>query len=117
MKTNKNLIIVDQIRYHSVDVETKKGKVLKINHPAYIFMKINREYVFVTLTHSSIVKDKMVFKLNNNPNHLDLKKSYWVAEIKIDFKENFSRMHKNMNLDKQDIDEIINYFEQWMKKR
>ena len=117
MKFNNNLIVLDNIRYHPVDVITSKGKIIKINHPVYIFMKINNEYVYVTITHSPMVKNKEAIELSRNPNQTDGRKSYWVAEIKIDYKENFSRIRKNLNLEKQDRENIICFFEHWIKKR
>lgn len=117
MKRNKGIIVVNQIRYHTVDVEKSRGRKIKINHPVYIFLKINNEYIYVTMTHSIKVKDKEIVELSKNPNYEDKKKSFWVCEIKIDDKENFGRIHKGWKLCKEDIEKIICYFENWMKKR
>ena len=101
----------NEIRYHSVNVKTRKGKIVLINHPAFIFKEKGNMYIYVTITHSNTVKNYLVIKLNKNPNPNDLKESFWVAEIREDDKNNFGKRHNNWKMAEEDIKAIVDFYE------
>lgn len=78
-----------EIRTHDVFVRTKKGRIINIEHPVYVFLEKGSLLIYVTITHSDKVKDRLVVKLRQNPNPKDKRNSYYVAEVKEDVKHSF----------------------------
>ena len=96
-----------EFRYYSINV-LDGNKNLKIRHPAYIFLKKGNVLTFVSITHSSKIKNKIVVKLRKNPNPKDFRDLYWIKEIKYDTIDRFSKRNngwKMNDLDDQDIRE------------
>ena len=110
-KKSKNAIIrkKKEFRYHSVELKNKKDKMIKINHPAYIFLKKGNVLIYVSITHSNKVEEKLLVKLHKNPNPLDKSDSFWVAEIKEDTKDRFGKIRTEWKIDEED-DYLIREF-------
>lgn len=115
-KKNKNATIrkKKEFRYHKVKVKNKSGKDIDIKHPCYIFLQIGNIYIYVSLTHSLIINGLILIELRENPNSLDLRKSYWIQEIKADLKSTFTKVLKKWKINKDDDADIRNLFD---KKR
>ena len=115
-KKNKNAIIrkKKEFRYHKVKVKNKSGKEIDIKHPCYIFLQIGNIYIYVSLTHSSSINGLILIELRENPNSLDLRKSYWIQEIKADLKSTFTKVLKKWKINKDDDADIRKLFD---KKR
>lgn len=115
-KKNKNATIrkKKEFRYHKVKVKNKSGKDIDIKHPCYIFLQIGNIYIYVSLTHSSNINGLILIELRENPNSLDLRKSYWIQEIKADLKSTFTKVLKKWKINKDDDADIRNLFD---KKR
>ncbi len=105
-----------EFRYHSVLTKNKKGKSLKIAHPAYVFLKKGNVYIYVTITHSSNVKDYVVIKLRKNPNPLDKKDSYYVVDVKEDTINHFKKKEKDWRIDPLDDIDIQNLYKEKEKR-
>lgn len=112
-KKNKNATIrkKKEFRYHKVKVKNKSGKDIDIKHPCYIFLQIGNIYIYVSLTHSSIINGLILIELRENPNSLDLRKSYWIQEIKADLKSTFTKVLKKWKINKDDDADIRNLFD------
>ena len=114
---NNNTRIKNEIRYHSVKVKTRNGKIILINHPAYVFLEKENIYIYVTITHSKKIKNYLIVKLSKNPNPNDVKDSFWVAEIREDNKDNFGKRHNNWKIEEDDIKAIFDFYKKHKKKR
>lgn len=95
-----------EFRYHNVDARNKFGKRINIKHPAYVFLRKGNVYIYVTITHSSKVKDYVVIKLRKNPNPLDKKDAYYVAIVKEDIVSNFKKRERDWRIDPLDDADI-----------
>ena len=112
MKKQKKTIRKNEIRLHNVKVKNKKSKEINILHPAYIFLEENGEvFIYVTLTHSSDIDSLLTIKLRKNPNPNDDKYSYWVAEIRKDLKNSFTKMKNNWKIHELDEEAIRLFYE------
>ena len=107
----------NEIRYHSVEVKTRNGEAISINHPAYIFMEQGDIYIYVTITHSNKVNDCLVVKLTKNPNPNDKTMSFWVAEIRKDNKKNFGKRHNNWAISEEDRKVILEFYNQYLNEK
>ena len=93
-----------QFRFHKIEVVKKTGKKKNIYHPAYVFLEKGNIYIYVSLTHSSQIKDRIVIKLNKNPNPIDYRDSYVVIDFKEDIKDRFTTRRQDWLMeDKDDI--------------
>ena len=103
-KKNKNAIIrkKKEFRYHKVKVKNKNDVEIDIRHPCYIFLQIGNIYIYVQLTHSSIINGLILIELRENPDPMDSKKSYWIQEIKSDLKSTFTKVQKRWKINKND---------------
>ena len=103
-KKNKNAIIrkKKEFRYHKVKVKNKNDVEIDIRHPCYIFLQIGNIYIYVQLTHSSIINGLILIELRENPDPMDSKKSYWIQEIKSDLKSTFTKVQKRWKINKDD---------------
>ena len=115
-KKNKNAIIrkKKEFRYHKVKVKNKNDVEIDIRHPCYIFLQIGNIYIYVQLTHSTIINGVILIELRENPDPMDSKKSYWIQEIKADLKSTFTKVLKKWKINKDDDANIRNLFD---KKR
>ena len=95
-----------QFRYHKIDVIRKNGKKTKILHPTYIFLEKGNVYIYVSLTHSFAIKNRIVIKLNKNPNPIDYRDSYVVVDFKEDTKDRFGDRKQDWTIDDQNDFEI-----------
>ena len=100
-----------EFRFHKVIVLTNNGKQIKIAHPGYIFIEKGNLYIYVSLTHSNIIEGFKVLKLRKNPNPKDSGDSYYIAEIKEDTKDRFSRRLNDWRIDPEDDLDIQKLFE------
>ena len=91
-----------EFRFHKVSAINRKGINYESWHPAYVFIEKGNIYIYVTITHSANVKDKIVIKLRRNPNKNDNRDSYYVAEVREDTKDKFGKRHANLKIDEQD---------------
>lgn len=80
---NAHLKRKKEFRLRKINVGNKK-----IKHPAYVFLEMGNVYIFVNLTHSKEIKNKIVLKLKKNPNPKDNADSYYVEENHEDTKIN-----------------------------
>ena len=115
MKTrskHSNLKRKNEIRFHKVQFYTNNGKKKKIFHPAFIFFEKGNLYVYVTITHSSKIQNRIVLKLMKNPNPHDERDSFWIAEIREDTKERFTRRQNGWKVSSIDIEKIIEFYNQ-----
>ena len=103
-----------EFRYKNVTIK-KEGKNIKIRHPAYIIIKKGNKYLYVTLTHSNHVKDKITIKLRKNPNPDDKEESYYIAELKEDKKDSFGKKLIGWILDELDDHDIRKLFNKTKK--
>ena len=97
-----------EFRYHKVQIINKKGEIVSIRHPAYIFLEKGNIYVYVTITHSNNIGETILIQLRQNPNPKDKRESYWVAKIKNDRKDTFGKREKNWKINPQDDEDIRN---------
>ena len=95
-----------EFRFHKVSVIDKRGKMISVRHPAYVFLEKGNVYIYVTITHSDRIKDVVLIELKKNPNPKDKRKSFWVATIKQDTKDTFGKRQKGWKLDPIDDEEI-----------
>ena len=95
-----------EFRYHKIEVITKSGSKKNIWHPSYVFLEKGNVYIYVSITHSNKVKETIVIKMKRNPNPLDKRDSYWVAEIKYDTKDRFRRRRDGWSIDESDDQKI-----------
>ena len=98
MKHKKQLKKKSEIRLHNVELKNRNNQLINIMHPAYIFLENNQVFIYVTLTHSDKVRELLTIRLKRNPNPNDRKDAYWVAEIRSDKKENFTKIKKKMEI-------------------
>lgn len=94
-----------EFRFRNVEI-LERDDSIKIRHPAYIIVQKGNIYIYVTLTHSSNIDNKLVIELRQNPNPKDSKKSFYVAEIKEDIKDKFGRRLKDWKINELDDIEI-----------
>lgn len=101
---NKNAITrkKKEFRYHKVKVKNKNNVEIDIRHPCYIFLQIGNIYIYVQLTHSSIIDGLTLRELRENPDPIDSEKSYWIQEIKSDLKSTFTKVQKRWKINKED---------------
>lgn len=99
-----------EFRYHSVLTKNKKGKSLNIAHPTYVFLRKGNVYIYVTITHSTNVKDLVVIKLRKNPNPKDKKDAYYVVEVKQDTVDRFGRRLDDWKINPLDDADIRKIF-------
>ncbi len=52
-----------EFRFIPTNYVNKGGRIIKISHPAYIFLQKGEVYVYVTITHSNSVDNLTLFKL------------------------------------------------------
>ena len=109
-KKSKKAIIrkKKEFRYHKIPVKSKNGKTYEIYHPTYVFLEKGNIYIYVSITHSNHINDKIIIQLRQNPNPKDKRESYWVAKIKNDRKDTFGKREKNWKIDPQDDEDIRN---------
>ena len=69
-----------EFRFIPTNYVNKGGRIIKISHPAYIFLQKGEVYVYVTITHSRSVDNLTLFKLEKNPNPNDKRDAYWIAK-------------------------------------
>lgn len=98
--------------YHKVKVKNKSGKEIDIKHPCYIFLQIGNIYIYVLLTHSTSINGLILIELRENLNSLDLRKSYWIREIKADLKSTFTKVLKKWKINKDDDADIRKLFDE-----
>ena len=94
-----------EFRFKNIEVKNN-DETTKIRHPAYIIVQKGNVYIYVTLTHSSSLEDKIVIELRKNPNPSDSKKSYYIAEIKEDLLDKFGKKLANWYADELDDKDI-----------
>ena len=111
-KKNKHALSRKKKEFRFKNVEILEGDgTITIRHPAYIIVQEGNVYIYVTLTHSSNVDDKLVIELRQNPNPKDSEKSYYIAEIKKDIKDQFGHKLKEWKIDKLDDADIRRLYE------
>ena len=103
-----------EFRYYNSLVINRRGQKVKFRHPAYIFLEKGNLFIFVTITHSKTVPNKIVVELRKNPNPSDKRIAYYVADIKEDTKDRFRRRREGWSMDPEDDNAIRDLF---MKKR
>ena len=99
-----------EIRFKSVEVTNKSGTIHRVRHPAYIFLEKGNLYIYVIITHSFKVQEYIVIELAKNPNPIDKRKGYWVAEIRKDTKDKFGKKKEGWKLDEEDDAKIRDFF-------
>ena len=104
-----------EFRYKKIEILTRNGLKKKISHPAYIFLEKGNLYIYVTITHSESVENYLVLKLSENPNPLDKKDSYWIAEIRQDTKDKFEKRKDDWKMNEIDDLKIRELFEKTKK--
>ena len=102
-KSNKQVIKKkSEFRFRKIETINKRGRKRMIRHPTYIFYEKGNLYIYVPLTHSSKVTNRVVIRLRINPNPRDPQLSYRVKEVSEDTKDRFGRRRKGWKMDKQD---------------
>ncbi len=91
-----------EFRFHRINLPSDEARNKKMMHPAYVFLEKGNIFIYVTLTHSSQVKNHIVIKLRKNPNPKDQSDAYVVDEIREDTKDKFSRRLSDWELDPLD---------------
>ncbi len=91
-----------EFRFRKILLANKKYK----RHPAYVFIEKGNIYVYVTITHSSSIKDKIIIKLKKNPNPEDNTNAYYVEEIHEDTKDKFGKRLTNWKISPEDDEKI-----------
>ena len=112
-KKNKHAILKrkKEFRYKDIQVKGNEIKGIKIRHPAYIFLEKGNTYTYVTITHSGKIAGLTLIQLKKNPSPNDSSSAYYVAEIKVDTKDKFSRRLEGWKIDDEDDKEIRNLYE------
>ena len=95
-----------EFRFHNIELINVNGVKTKIRHPAYVFLEKGNAYIYISITHSSSVENKIVIKLRKNPNPKDDKDSYWVVDVKEDTKDTFGKRQRGWLMDEKDDEEI-----------
>lgn len=88
--------------------EFRKHK--KSGHPAYIYEKVDDEFVFIGITHSEITNDTKNIRLEQNPDPNDKRTAYAKPVSESDKQNRFGKRKKDWkigNKDRQKVDEII----------
>ena len=107
LKSNKQkLKKKNEFRYHSVETINLNGEKIRIKHPAYIFLEKGNLYIYISITHSSNVKNHILIKLRKNPNPKDDRDSFRVVGIYEDSKDRFGRRQKGWKIDLEDEQDI-----------
>ena len=91
-----------EFRYYNRMSINKRGKMIRYRHPAYVFLEKGNLYIFVTITHSETIPNQLVVKLRKNPNPLDGKDAFYVADIREDTKDRFRKRLSNWRIDNSD---------------
>ena len=104
-----------EFRNHAVVFLNRKGKVVKIKHPAYVFFEQGNIYYFVQLTHSSSIQGKITIQLRNNPNPKDNRKAFYIAKTQNDKKDSFGKKKNGWRMNPEDDKEIRQEFEKTKK--
>ena len=99
-----------EFRYYNSIVINRRGQKVKFRHPAYIFLVKGNNFLFVTITHSSSVKEHVVLKLRRNPNPKDKRDAYYVAEVIDDTKDQFRKRLSDWKIDPLDDLDIQNLY-------
>ena len=108
-RKNKNAFPRKRKEFRFKNVDVKKGKkITKMRHPTFVIIKKGNTFVYVTLTHSSNIKEKVVIKLRKNPNPKDDRDAYYVAEINEDLIDKFGKKIEGWELDENDEIDIRN---------
>ena len=97
---------IKEFRYHNVYVFKKNGKIKKLRHPTYAFLKIGNTFLYVVITHSKIVNGIKTIELRLNPNPNDNRKAYRSKTIEKDTKDRFGKPNKKWRMDPHDDAEI-----------
>ena len=92
----------NEFRFHKVEVTTKKGRIRKISHPAYVFLEKGNIYIYVSTTHSKGVEGYMLIKMKKNPNPHDTRDTYIVLDVREDIKSAFGSKEEDWEIDKDD---------------
>lgn len=100
-----------EFRFHRIVIITDNNKKIKIWHPAYVFLEKGNIFIYVTLTHSDKINDLVLIKLTQNPNPHDKRQSYFVAEIRMDTKDKFTKRQMGWKMNDLDDKTIRELFE------
>ena len=95
-----------EFRYHNIEIVNDNSAIKKIRHPSYIFLQKGNLYIYVSMTHSNLVKNEIVIKLRKNPNPEDNRESFWIVEIKADTKDKFGKRLVKWVIDIEDDADI-----------
>ena len=104
-----------EFRFHKTETIKNGKKKRKGWHPAYIFLEKGNIYIYVTITHSKKVDGLILVKMKQNPNPKDKRESYFVAKIRMDTKDNFSRRHEDWLMLEEDDMRIRELFKDTKK--
>ena len=112
-RKSKNQIIKKkkEFRFHRIVIITGDNKKIKIWHPAYVFLEKGNIFIYVTLTHSNKIYNLALIKLTQNPNPHDNRQSFFVAEIRMDTKEKFTKRQMGWKMNDLDDKTIRELFE------
>ncbi len=95
-----------EFRYYNRMSINRRGKLMRYRHPAYVFLEKGNIFIFVIITHSDFVPNKVVVKLRDNPNPKDKRNAYYVAEVKEDTKDRFRNRLSNWKISQNDDEKI-----------
>ena len=105
-----------EFRLHKTPFINKQGKKKQMWHPAFVFQEKGNIFVYISITHSSNVKERIVVKLRKNPNPEDERDAYRVVEICEDTKDRFGKRLKGWKIDIEDEQEILNEYKKLDKR-
>ena len=79
-------------------------------HPAYIYEKRGKKYIFIGITHSEITQGTKNIKLDKNPNPKDKKSAHFLPKAEEKSANRFKKKEVGWKLaksDKKKADEIV----------
>lgn len=82
----------------------------RTHHNSLIGGENQKEYAYMTLTHSRLSGHKKNLELKRNPNRRDSSNAYLVKRIFIDDKKAFSPTILQLRLDQEDEEKVENWF-------
>ena len=105
-----------EFRYHAVFITNKKGKIIKIKHPTYVFLEKGNIFIYITITHSQNVDNAEVVQLRSNPNPKDKKAAYRVKTFKKDKKDQFGKRRKGWKMNENDKKDVWKEYKEAKEK-
>ena len=108
---------IKEFRYHKILIKKKNNRIVKIYHPAYVFLEKGNVYIYATITHSVEINGVKTIEMITNPNPKDKRKSYRVKGFYQDSKDSFGRRRDEWLINPLDDEIIRKEYEEFQKTK